>query len=50
MYWNDRSSMLSVLPVSGLIETWDVLKLANKISIFFCDIGLIETWDVLKLE
>ena len=48
MYWNDRSSMLPVLPVSGLIETWDVLKFKFSNNLSIVTDRLIETWDVLK--
>ena len=34
--------------MTGLIETWDVLKLICVLMVLLLCIGLIETWDVLK--
>ena len=47
MYWNsaDGADFRAVL---GLIVTWDVLKLENKLNNLYFFWRLIVTWDVLK--
>ena len=36
--------------ISGLIETWDVLKCVKPEEYEMLENGLIETWDVLKSQ
>ena len=42
-------SLLEVLVLVRLIETWDVLKFFRCDRVNYNDVSLIETWDVLKL-
>jgi len=50
MYWNERTFPFLVFPVTGLIETWDVLKYNTYVDSKHCTNRLIETWDVLKFN